>query len=134
MLSPKSWRRITSWICGWAYVVGNILITLAVNFGTTLFIVGCINVFETEDGEGISQAETYQVYLIFVALTLLCNLVSSLGNRWLPYLDVSHLVLELFFPTRAGTLSPYANIYQLSKRLLPFTGPELVYSPWSFAS
>uniref|UniRef100_A0A8H7N8C7 Amino acid permease/ SLC12A domain-containing protein n=1 Tax=Bionectria ochroleuca TaxID=29856 RepID=A0A8H7N8C7_BIOOC len=87
MLSPKSWRRITSWICGWAYVVGNILITLAVNFGTTLFIVGCINVFETEDGEGIFQVETYQVYLIFVALTLLCNLVSSLGNRWLPYLD-----------------------------------------------
>ena len=89
MLSPPRWRRIASWICGWLYLVGNITITLAVNFGTTLFVVGCINVFETADGEGIFPADTYQVYLIFVALTLLCNAVSSLGNRWLPHLDVS---------------------------------------------
>lgn len=91
MLSSPYWRRIASWICGWAYVVGNILITLAVNFGTTLFIVSCVNVFETVDGESIFPAETYQVYLIFVALTFLCNAVSSLGNRWLPMLDVSSL-------------------------------------------
>ena len=88
MLSSLYWRRIASWICGWAYVVGNILITLAVNFGTTLFIVGCINVFETVDGENVFPAEVYQVYLIFVALTLLCNAISSLGNKWLPHLDV----------------------------------------------
>lgn len=90
MLSSQYWKRISSWICGWAYVVGNILITLAVNFGTTLFIVSCVNVFERADGEGIFPAETYQVYLIFVALTLLCNSVSSLGNKWLPYIDVSY--------------------------------------------
>ena len=34
MLAPQSYRRIASWICGWAFVVGNITITLAVNFGT----------------------------------------------------------------------------------------------------
>jgi hypothetical protein len=38
---------------------------------------------------GVFQAETYQVFLIFLAITLFCNLVSSLGNRWLPMLDVS---------------------------------------------
>ncbi|KAM0428497.1 hypothetical protein ACHAPT_006857 [Fusarium lateritium] len=87
MLSPTRWRRLAAWICGWSYVTGNILITLAVNFGTTLFIIGCINVFESEPGVGIFDAQTYQVFLIFVALTLLCNAVSALGNRWLPWLD-----------------------------------------------
>ncbi|KAI4254063.1 MAG: hypothetical protein L6R42_007337 [Xanthoria sp. 1 TBL-2021] len=76
-----------SWICGWAFVVGNITITLAVNFGTTLFLAACINVFESEPGVGIFAAEPWQIYLIFFAITLLCNAVAALGNRWLPYLD-----------------------------------------------
>lgn len=88
MLAPARWRRIASWICGWLYVVGNITITLAVNFGTALFFVGCINVFEKKDGSAVLSGEAYQVFLIFLALTLLCNAVSSLGNRWLPWIDV----------------------------------------------
>ncbi|KAF2457649.1 amino acid permease-domain-containing protein [Lineolata rhizophorae] len=87
MLSPPRFRRIASWICGWAYVVGNITITLAVQFGTTLFFVACINVFESEPGVGIWEAETYQVFLTFLGITLLCNAISALGNRWLPILD-----------------------------------------------
>lgn len=89
MLSPIWCRKIMSWICGWSYVVGNITITLAVNFGTTLFFIACVNVFESESGVGIWQAETYQIFLTFVAITILCNLVSALGNKWLPWLDVS---------------------------------------------
>lgn len=88
MLSPPRWRRIASWICGWLYVVGNITITLAVNFGTTLFLVGCINVFEKADGSPVLEGKAYQVFLIFLAITFLCNAVSSLGNRWLPWIDV----------------------------------------------
>ncbi|KAI4188653.1 MAG: hypothetical protein LQ348_003898 [Seirophora lacunosa] len=87
MLAAPSYRLIMSWICGWAFVVGNITITLAVNFGTTLFFAACINVFETEPEVGIFAAEPYQIYLIFFAITLLCNAVSALGNKWLPYLD-----------------------------------------------
>lgn len=88
MLAPASWRRIASWICGWLFVVGNITITLSVNFGTTLFFVACINVFEKEPGVGVFAGETYQVYLIFLGITFLCNAVSALGNKWLPWLDV----------------------------------------------
>jgi amino acid transporter len=88
MLSPPSYRRIASWICGWSYVVGNITITLAVNLGSTLFFVSCINVFESAPGVGIFQAETYQVFLIFLAVTFFANAVSAFGNKWLPYLDV----------------------------------------------
>ncbi|KAF2119890.1 amino acid/polyamine transporter I [Lophiotrema nucula] len=87
MITPPAYRKIASWICGWSFVVGNITITLAVNFGTTLFYVACINVFETEPGVGIWQAETYQIWLLFVAITFLCNAVSALGNKWLPWLD-----------------------------------------------
>ncbi|KAF2203089.1 amino acid transporter [Delitschia confertaspora ATCC 74209] len=87
MLAPPSYRKIASWICGWSFVVGNITITLAVNFGTTLFFVACINVFESSPGVGILEGTTWQVFLIFVAITLLCNLVSALANKWLPWLD-----------------------------------------------
>lgn len=88
MLAPAQWRRLAAWICGWLYTVGTITITLAVNFGTTLFFVGCISVFESSPGVPIFEATNWQLYLIFLAITLLCNAVSSLGNRWLPILDV----------------------------------------------
>lgn len=88
MLSPPSYRRIASWICGWAFVVGNITITLAVNFATALFLGACINVFESEPGVGIFAGVDWQIYLIFLGITLLCNMISALGNRWLPWLDV----------------------------------------------
>lgn len=88
MLSPPWCRKILSWICGWSYVVGNITITLAVNFGTTLFFIACINLFESEPGVGIFPATNWQIFLVFVGITLLCNLVASCGNKWLPLLDV----------------------------------------------
>lgn len=95
MLSPPRWRKLAAWTCGWAYVAGNILITLAVNFGSTTFLVGCINVFESELGTGTLASETYQQFLIFVAITLLCNAVSAFGNKWLPLLDICPLVPEV---------------------------------------
>jgi amino acid transporter len=98
MLSPPSYRRIASWICGWSYVVGNITITLAVNLGSTLFFVSCINVFESSPGVGVFEAETYQVFLIFLAVTFLANAVSAFGNKWLPYLDVCSSESSIFYP------------------------------------
>lgn len=97
MLAPARWRRVASWICGWLYLIGNITITLAVNFGTTLFFVSCINVFEDAEGNGIFAGETWQVFLIFLAITLLCNAVSAFGNKWLPLLDVSKCPTSVHF-------------------------------------
>lgn len=114
MLSPPHYRKIVSWICGWAFVVGNITITLAVNFGTASFLSACINVFESEPGVGIFEAKAWQVWLIFLAITILCNLVSALGNRWLPLLDVSKTSKA---PLALLTYDP---------RHSPFTGPLLV--------
>ncbi|CAG8958782.1 hypothetical protein HYFRA_00011732 [Hymenoscyphus fraxineus] len=110
MITPPSYRLIASWICGWLYVVGNIMITLSVNFGTTLFIVACVNVFESEPGVGVFAGETYQIFLIFVAITLLCNLVSSLGNKWLPWLDTFAI-----FWTFAGLFAIIISVLVLAK-------------------
>ncbi|EPS41465.1 hypothetical protein H072_4615 [Dactylellina haptotyla CBS 200.50] len=110
MLSPAWCRRVAAWICGWAYVAGNITITLAVNFGTTLFFVACVNVFESEPGVGVFQAEKYQVFLIFLAITFLTNAISSLGNRWLPILDTFAI-----FWTFAGLISLVVCVLAIAK-------------------
>tara|TARA_R110002003_G_scaffold488_1_gene20060 strand:+ start:1354 stop:2169 length:816 start_codon:yes stop_codon:yes gene_type:complete len=121
MLAPPSYRRIASWICGWSFVVGNITITLSVNFATALFFVACINVFESSPGVGILAGEPYQVYLIFLGITLICNCVSAFGNKWLPWLDVS--------------ISPQRPLHVLltGTRLSPSFGPLLVSSPSWYA-
>lgn len=116
MLAPPSYRRIMAWICGWFYVVGVVTITLAVQFGTTLFLIACINVFEVSPGVGIFEATTYQTFLVFLGITLLCNAISSLGNRWLPYLDVSLTGLYLL------------DSCSLHVRHLPFSG--LLQASW----
>lgn len=88
MVCPPWCRTVTAWICGWAYTMGVVSITLSVNFGTAQFFVACINIFTDAEGNPIWAAETYQVFLLFLAITFLCNAVSSLANRWLPILDV----------------------------------------------
>lgn len=88
MLSSPKYRNITAWICGWSYALGNMTITLSVNFGTTLFIIGCVNIFTDDAGNPIWNATTWQTWLLFVLITLVCNAISSLGNKWLPLLDV----------------------------------------------
>ncbi|KAI1770042.1 amino acid transporter [Hypoxylon cercidicola] len=110
MLAPPKWKHIAAWTCGWLYVIGNVTITLAVNFGTTLFLVGCVNVFENADGEGVLAGEPYQVFLIFLGITLLCNAVSSLGNRWLPILDTFAV-----FWTFAGVIAIIACVLAIAK-------------------
>ncbi|KAH6957862.1 amino acid/polyamine transporter I [Ilyonectria sp. MPI-CAGE-AT-0026] len=110
MLAPVQWRRIAGWVCGWMYLVGNITITLAVTFGTTQFIVSCVNVFETANGEGVLPGENYQVFLIFLGMTFLCNAVSALGNRWLPILDTAAIFLTI-----AGVLAIIITSLVLAK-------------------
>ncbi|GAO18934.1 hypothetical protein UVI_02058820 [Ustilaginoidea virens] len=100
MLAPARWRRLASWTCGWAYLVGNITITLAVNFGTTLFFVACVNVFADDEAHPVLEGAPYQVFLIFLGITLLCNAVSALANKWLPWIDTAAI-----FWTFAGVIA-----------------------------
>jgi amino acid transporter len=87
--SPTWCRRILSWVCGWSYTAGQIMITLSVNFSTTQFFVASLNVFEKMPGVGITDYfEAYHVFLIFLAITILCHAISAFGNKWLPLLEV----------------------------------------------
>ncbi|KAL4997432.1 amino acid/polyamine transporter I [Aspergillus recurvatus] len=88
VLSPIWCRRISSWVCGWAYVTGQIMITLAVNFGSAQFFIACLNVFEDENGVGLTDAwEAWHTYVIFLAVTLVSHAIPAFGNRWLPWLE-----------------------------------------------
>ncbi|KAF2845982.1 amino acid transporter [Plenodomus tracheiphilus IPT5] len=110
MISPPSYRKIASWICGWCFVVGNITITLSVQFATALFVVACVNVFESSPGVGVLAGEPYQVYLIFLGITLFCNVVSAFGNKWLPWLDTFAI-----FWTFAGVLAIVICVLAIAK-------------------
>ncbi|KAI0508979.1 amino acid/polyamine transporter I [Xylaria bambusicola] len=110
MLAPVDYRRVSAWICGWLYVVGNITITLSVNFATALFLVGSINVFQTADGQDVLAGSAYQVFLIFLGITLLCNTVCALCNKWLPILDTFAI-----FWTFAGLIAILVTVLALAK-------------------
>ncbi|KAM5385702.1 hypothetical protein ACJZ2D_000901 [Fusarium nematophilum] len=110
MLAPARWRREAGWICGWLFVVGNISITLSVTIGTSTFLVSCINVFEREPGVGVLSGEPYQVFLLFVGVTLLSNAISALGNKWLPWLDTAAI-----FWTFAGVIALVISILVVAK-------------------
>lgn len=89
MLSPLQWRRVACWICGWFYLVGKITTIIAVNFATATFLISCINIFGNDAESPLVAGDTYQVSLMFLAITLICTSISSFCNRWLPILDVS---------------------------------------------
>jgi amino acid transporter len=110
MLAAPSYRKIASWICGWCFVVGNITITLSVNFATALFYVACINVFTDADGNGIFAGTPWQVYLIFLGVTLLCNIVCVTSNKWLPWLDTFAI-----FWTFAGVIAIVVCVLAIAK-------------------
>ncbi|KAE8157503.1 amino acid/polyamine transporter I [Aspergillus tamarii] len=87
-LSPVKYRRVAAWICGWAFIAGNITITLAVNFATALFLIESLNVFTDAAGVGITENfSAYQTYLIFLGITLICHIIPAFGNKWLTHLE-----------------------------------------------
>ncbi|KAI1347825.1 amino acid/polyamine transporter I [Xylaria sp. FL0043] len=110
MLAPMSYRRLSAWICGWLYVVGNITITLSVNFATALFLVASVNVFQTADGNDVLKGDPYQVFLIFLGITLICNVVCALCNKWLPILDTFAI-----FWTFAGVVAILITVLAVAK-------------------
>ena len=79
VLAPIWCRRISSWVCGWAYFAGQVMITLAVNFGTAQFFIACLNVFNDSDGNGLTDSwGAWQTYVIFLAVTVICHVIPAL--------------------------------------------------------
>ncbi|KAJ5175763.1 uncharacterized protein N7482_001640 [Penicillium canariense] len=111
VLAPLWCRRVASWICGWSYVAGNITITLAVNFGTALLFVGCLDVFEKSPGVGLTDDwQAYQIFLIFLAITLLTHAISAFANKWLPWVETFAI-----FWTIAGLIAIVVCLLAIAK-------------------
>lgn len=68
------------------------VITLSVNYGTTLLLLGCINIFKDSNGDGIYLATAWQTWLVFLGITIICNMISALLNKYLPVLDTATVV------------------------------------------
>jgi amino acid transporter len=89
MLAPPKWRRIAAWICGWLYLVANVTIIMAVNFATATFLIACISILRDDESKLLIAGEAYQVFLFYLAITLICTSISTIGNRGLLIIDVS---------------------------------------------
>lgn len=48
MLSPPKYAPVVSWIVGWLSVIGNVVVTLSVNFATTQLILSSVNCEPTQ--------------------------------------------------------------------------------------
>ncbi|KAL9052162.1 MAG: hypothetical protein Q9162_005557 [Coniocarpon cinnabarinum] len=78
-----SHKELLSFVTGWIWLVGNVTITLSVNFGFASILAATVSIshpnFEVTD---------WQLLLIFYAILLVTFVVCVCFNRWLPLVDV----------------------------------------------
>ena len=55
MLSPPKHAPLVSWIVGWLSVIGNVVVTLSVNFATTQLILSSVNREYAQNSIGLSS-------------------------------------------------------------------------------
>ncbi|KAK0443480.1 amino acid transporter [Armillaria borealis] len=82
LASPRS-RVLLSWINGWLTMVGVWTICLSVTFGTAQIIVAGAGIFHPD-----WVAKSWQTYLIFLGVTLICTALGIFLNDILHYIDV----------------------------------------------
>ncbi|KAI9632976.1 amino acid transporter, partial [Dioszegia hungarica] len=83
MLAPPKLAPLMSWIVGWLAVVGNITVTLAVNFATTQLILSSVILFYPD-----YVPLPWHTVLACWATILLLGVIAILGQRYLPYVDM----------------------------------------------
>lgn len=89
LASPKN-RVLLSWINGWFTMVGVWTISLSVCFGTAQMIVAAVQIYKPD-----WETTTWQLYLIFLGVTLFSVAIGIFGNRWMPLLDILSAVWTL---------------------------------------
>ncbi|KAL9006052.1 MAG: hypothetical protein Q9188_001179 [Gyalolechia gomerana] len=76
-------RTLLSFINGWVWLIGNWTITLSVNFGLASLITATAAIYHPH-----FEAEPWQLLLIFYAILLASFIICTLGNRFLPMVDI----------------------------------------------
>lgn len=69
---------------GWIWLIGNLTITLSVNFGFASLISACITLYDAD-----FTAEAWQLLLIFYAVCLFSLVLCVFANKILPYVDTA---------------------------------------------
>jgi amino acid transporter len=83
LASPK-YRTMLSFITGCTWLVGNWTITLSVNFGFASLIVATVALFYPDFA---TEVTSWQLLLIFYAITITSFFIVAYGNKLLPMAD-----------------------------------------------
>ncbi|GAB7339010.1 hypothetical protein MBLNU457_5675t1 [Dothideomycetes sp. NU457] len=78
----KRGKVVLSFVTGWVWLIGNWTITLSVNFGFASLVAGTVGMYHAD-----YTPSSWQLLLIFYAITLLTLVICCIGNRFLPGVD-----------------------------------------------
>ncbi|KAF1844099.1 amino acid transporter [Cucurbitaria berberidis CBS 394.84] len=90
VITPKRWVPLASWITGWINVSGWIALTTSGGLLASQLISGLIALFHPD-----FALRPYQVYLIYVAWTLIAFFVNAFLNRLLPYINKTAFIWSI---------------------------------------
>lgn len=76
------YRKVLSFVTGWAWLVGNWTVTLSVNFGFSSLLAAAVALYYPA-----LAWPPWQLILVFYAVCLLTFAVVAFGNRFLPTVD-----------------------------------------------
>lgn len=79
----SSHKEMLSYITGWIWVIGNLTITLSVNFGFASLIAGTAAMYHPD-----WTPDSWQLLLIFYAILLATFFICTFFSGWLPYVDI----------------------------------------------
>lgn len=82
LMRSHSSRRLSSFITGWIWLIGNWTITLSVNFGIASLIMATVSIFHPS-----WQASSWQFLLVFYAVCAVTFTTCAFADRHLPVID-----------------------------------------------
>ncbi|KAJ5684776.1 uncharacterized protein N7477_001121 [Penicillium maclennaniae] len=80
----RSSKATISFINAWIWLIGNLTITLSVNFGFASLVSATISMYHPD-----WSANSWQLLLIFYAVCLGSFLICTFANRYLPQVDIA---------------------------------------------
>lgn len=90
VITPKRWVPLASWITGWINVSGWLALTTSGGLLASQLIAGLISLFHPD-----FALKPYQVYLIYVAWTLIAFFINAFLNRLLPYVNKTAFIWSI---------------------------------------
>ncbi|KAH7401278.1 amino acid/polyamine transporter I [Pyrenochaeta sp. MPI-SDFR-AT-0127] len=90
VITPKRWVPLASWITGWINVSGWLALTTSGGLLASQLISGLISLFHPD-----FKLKAWQIYLIYVAWTLIAFTVNAFLNRLLPYVNKTAFIWSI---------------------------------------